>query len=74
MEGESLLPVLFVNSDRKVPCRCILHAFIPVYIEIEKVVDNISCMMHLLLCLCFVDMFFFFSFNSTECLRKILLK
>ena len=26
-ESESLLPALFVNSDRKVTCRCILHAF-----------------------------------------------
>ena len=62
--GGSLLPALFVNSDRNVTCRYILHAFNLIWIEIQEVMDNMSCMMHLSLCLCFVGMFFFCSFNS----------
>jgi len=36
--------------------------------------DNMSCMMHLSLCLCFVGVFFFCNFNSMKCLRKSLMK
>ena len=68
------MPALFVISDRKVTCRFILHAFSPVNNEINEVMDNMSCMMHRSLCLCFIGLFFFYYFNSMECLRKILMK
>ena len=50
-ERDSLVPALFVKSERNITCRNILNAFISSRIAVEEVMDNISCMIHLSLCL-----------------------
>ena len=42
--------------------------------SVEAFMENISYMMHLSVCLCFVGMFFFCSFNLIEFSHKSLIK